>query len=123
MAAAVEANHDDRGIVFPRSIAPFEVVVIGVNMHNNDEVSSQAGQLYDQLMELGIDTLLDDRDEGPGAKFADADLIGIPVRAVVSPRSLKNGGIEIKHRRQPPSDSTICSPTGAVAAICETLSS
>ncbi len=123
LAAAVEANHDDRGIVFPRSIAPFEVVVIGVNMHNNDEVSTQAEQLYRRLNEAGVDTLLDDREEGPGAKFADADLIGIPVRAVVSPRSLKNGGIEVKHRRQPPSESAIHSPTDAVAAICEALSS
>ena len=122
LAAAVEANHDDRGIVFPRSIAPFEVVVIGVNMHNNDEVASQAERLYEQLNEKGIDTLFDDRDEGPGAKFADADLIGIPVRAVVSPRSLSNGGIEVKHRRQPPSESSIHSPEKAVAAIYEALS-
>ena len=122
LAAAVEANHDDRGIVFPRSIAPFEVVVIGVNMHNNDDVSSQAEVLYDQLREMGIDALLDDREEGPGAKFADADLIGVPVRAVISPRSLKNGGIEIKHRRQPPSKSAIYSPNDALEAICEAIS-
>ncbi len=122
LAAAVEANYDDRGIIFPRSIAPFEVVVIGVNMHNNDDVSSQAEKLYGQLKEMGIDTLLDDREEGPGAKFADADLIGMPVRAVVSPRSVKNGGIEIKHRRQPPSESAIYSSSDAVAAICEMLS-
>ena len=118
----MEANHDDRGIVFPRSIAPFEVVVIGVNMHNNDEVASQAERLYEQLNEKGIDTLFDDRDEGPGAKFADADLIGIPVRAVVSPRSLSNGGVEVKHRRQPPSESSIHSPENAVEAIYEALS-
>ena len=122
LAAAVEANHDDRGIVFPRSIAPFEVVVIGVNMNDNEDVSTQAEQLYGQLQKMGIDALLDDREDGPGAKFADADLIGIPVRAVVSPRSLKNGGIEIKHRRQPPTESAIHSPTDAVAAICEALS-
>ncbi len=123
LAAAVEANHDDRGIVFPRSIAPFEVVVIGVNMHNNEDVSSHAEQLYGQLTKMGIDVLLDDREEGPGAKFADADLIGMPVRAVVSPRSLKNGGIEIKHRRQSPSEAAVFSPTDAVAVIQKALSS
>ena len=117
LAAAVEANHDDRGIVFPRSIAPFEVVVIGVNMHNNDEVREQAESLYKQLASIGIDVLLDDREEGPGAKFADADLIGMPVRAVVSPRSIKNGGIEVKHRRQPPSESVILASSVVVEAI------
>lgn len=121
LAAAVEANHDDRGIVFPRSIAPFDVVIVGVNMHNNDEVSAQAEKLYRQLTDSGIDTLLDDRDEGPGAKFADADLIGMPLRAVVSPRSLKNGGVEVKHRKQPPSESAIHSPSDAVAAIHQAL--
>ena len=121
LAAAVEANHDDRGIVFPRSIAPFDVVIVGVNMHNNDEVSVQAEKLYQQLTESGIDTLLDDRDEGPGAKFADADLIGMPLRAVVSPRSLQNGGVEVKHRKQPPSESAIHSLSDAVAEIRQAL--
>ena len=123
LAAAIEANHDDRGIVFPRSIAPFEVVVIGVNMHNNDEVRNEAESLYRQLSDAGIDTLLDDRAEGPGAKFADADLIGMPVRAVVSPRSLKSGGIEVKHRRQPPSDAAVFAPGDAVDAVISCLSS
>ena len=121
LAAAVEANHDDRGIVFPGSIAPFEVVIVGVNMHNDDEVSAQAEILYRQLTESGIDTLLDDRSEGPGAKFADADLIGVPVRAVVSPRSLRNGGVEVKHRKQPPSESSIHSSSDVAAAIREAL--
>ena len=123
LAAAIEANHDDRGIVFPRSIAPFEVVVIGVNMHNNDEVRNEAESLYQQLSDARIDTLLDDRAEGPGAKFADADLIGMPVRAVVSPRSLKSGGIEVKHRRQPPSDAAVFAPGDAVDAVISCLSS
>ncbi len=123
LAAAIEANHDDRGIVFPRSIAPFEVVVIGVNMHNNDEVRNEAESLYRQLSDAGIDTLLDDRAEGPGAKFADADLIGMPARAVVSPRSLKSGGIEVKHRRQPPLDAAVFAPGDAVDAVISCLSS
>ena len=107
LAAAVEANHDDRGMTLPRSIAPFDVVIVAVNMHNNDEVRQLAETLYTELQESGIDTLLDDRQEAPGAKFADADLIGMPVRVVVSPRSIQNGGVEIKHRLAAPSDAAI----------------
>ena len=117
LAAAVEANHDERGMMLPKSIAPFEVVLVGVNLNNNDEVRETAESLYGQLTEAGIDTLFDDRDEAAGVKFADADLIGMPVRAVVSPRSIQNGGIEVKHRKQAPSDSRICSVSEAVDAI------
>ncbi len=117
LAAAVEANHDDRGMMLPRSIAPFEVVLIGVNMHNNEEVRQNAESLYRQFTQAGIDTLLDDRAEGPGAKFADADLIGMPMRVVVSPRSLQSGGVEIKHRSQAPSEAAICSLTTALDEV------
>ncbi|MCY4476250.1 MAG: proline--tRNA ligase [Chloroflexi bacterium] len=117
LAAAVEANHDDRGMTLPRSIAPFEVVVVGVNMHNNDEVRELAESLYQQLNDVGVDTLLDDRVEAPGAKFADADLIGMPVRVVVSPRSIQNGGVEVKHRKAAPSESTIHAVDEAVSAV------
>ncbi len=122
LAAAIEANHDERGITFPKSIAPFEVVVVGVNMHNNDEVAAHAETLYQRLLEVGVDTLLDDRQESPGAKFADADLIGIPVRAVVSTRSLRYGGIEVKHRRQALSEAVVHSPEAVVEAIIDALS-
>ena len=117
LAAAVEANHDDRGMTLPRSIAPFEVVIVAVNMHNNDEVRALAETLYAELQESGIDTLLDDRQEGPGAKFADADLIGMPVRVVVSPRSIQNGGVEVKHRLAAPSDAVIHPTDQAFEAI------
>ncbi|MXZ02160.1 MAG: proline--tRNA ligase, partial [Chloroflexi bacterium] len=122
LAAAVEANHDDRGMMLPRSISPFEVVVVGVNLHNNQEVRETAETLYRRLSDAGIDTLFDDREEAPGVKFADADLIGMPVRAVVSPRSIQNGGIEVKHRKQSPSDSRVCAVDEAVGAITELLS-
>ncbi len=122
LAAAVEANHDDRGMMLPKSIAPFEVVLVGVNLHNNEEVRETAEFLYTQLTEAGIDTLFDDREEAPGVKFADADLIGMPVRAVVSPRSIQNGGIEVKHRKQAPSDSRVCATDEAIGAITELLS-
>ena len=121
LAAAVEANHDDRGMTLPRSIAPFQVVIVAVNMHNNDEVRELAESLTQQLNSAGIDTLLDDRDEAPGAKFADADLIGMPVRVVVSPRSIQNGGVEIKHRHDDPKDSTIHAPEQAFDVIQSAL--
>ena len=123
LAAAVEANHDDRGMTLPRSIAPFEVVVVAVNMHNNDEVRELAESLYRQLNDVGIETLLDDRVEAPGAKFADADLIGMPVRVVVSPRSIQNGGVEVKHRKAARSDSTIHAADQAVSAVQAILNS
>ena len=123
LAAAVEANHDDRGMTLPRSIAPFEVVVVAVNMHNNDEVRELAESLYRQLNDVGIETLLDDRVEAPGAKFADADLIGMPVRVVVSPRSIQNGGVEVKHRKAARSDSTIHAADQAVLAVQAILNS
>ena len=121
LAAAIEANHDDRGMTLPRSIAPFQVVVVAVNMHNNYEVRELAESLTEQLNSAGIDTLLDDRDEAPGAKFADADLIGMPVRVVVSPRSIQNGGVEIKHRHDDPKDSTIHAPEQAFDVIQSAL--
>ena len=123
LAAAVEANHDDRGMTLPRSIAPFEVVVVAVNMHNNDEVRELAESLYRQLNDVGIETLLDDRVEAPGAKFADADLIGMPVRVVVSPRSIQNGGVEVKHRKAARSDSTIHAADQAISAVQAILNS
>ncbi len=123
LAAAVEANHDDRGMTLPRSIAPFEVVIVAVNMHNNEDVRDLAEALVEQLQNAGIDTLLDDRDEAPGAKFADADLIGMPVRVVVSPRSIQNGGVEVKHRLTDPKDSTIHTADQALAVIHAALES
>lgn len=123
LAAAVEANHDDRGMTLPRSIAPFEVVIVAVNIHNNDQVRDLSESLATQLEAKGVATLLDDRAEAPGAKFADADLIGIPVRVVVSPRSIQNGGVEIKHRLADPKNSTIHAFDDAIGAILNTLES
>ncbi len=107
LAAAVEANHDERGTMLPRSIAPFEVGIVAVNFRNNDEVRATAEAIYSQLDEAGFEVLFDDRDEAAGVKFADADLVGMPVRVVVSPRSLQSGGVEIKARSQAPSEAVI----------------
>ncbi len=98
LAAAIEANNDDKGMLLPRAIAPFEVYLAGLNLEDA-AVRTAADRLYQDLEAAGIEVLFDDRDEGPGVKFADADLIGPPVRAVVSKRSLQAGGIEIKRRR------------------------
>ncbi len=99
LAAAVEANHDDSGMMLPRAIAPYEVYLVGLNIED-DETRSKADSLYEILRKGGVEVLYDDRDEPPGVKFNDADLIGVPLRAVVSRRSLKAGGVELKARAE-----------------------
>ena len=100
LAAAVEQNHDDKGMVFPGPIAPYQVHLVGLNL-NDEAVSQAAEELYQELWDQGIETLFDDRvDHAPGVKFNDADLIGLPIRLVVSPRNLANGTVEIKGRTE-----------------------
>jgi prolyl-tRNA synthetase len=99
VAAAIEQNHDDKGIIWPDSIAPFQIAIVPMNMQKSVEVSDQSIALYQQLTELGYDVLLDDRNERPGVKFADMELIGIPHRIVVGDRGLKEGKLEYKGRR------------------------
>jgi prolyl-tRNA synthetase len=97
-AAAIEQNHDERGIVFPRPIAPFEACLVPLGMHKNPAVREAAEKLYAELLAAGIDVLLEDRDERPGVLFADMDLLGIPHRLVLSERGLAAGTIEYKGR-------------------------
>ena len=97
LAAAIEQNHDEAGMVLPASIAPFEVLLTALNVRNTD-VAEEAGALYDEMRAAGLDVLYDDREESAGVKFNDADLLGLPVRVVVSPRNLKNGEVEVKPR-------------------------
>ena len=97
LAAAVEANHDDFGMVLPQAIAPYEVYLAGLNL-NDADIAGKAEQLYQQLLDAGYDVLFDDRDAPPGVKFKDADLLGIPARVVISSRSLEGGGVEVKSR-------------------------
>jgi prolyl-tRNA synthetase len=97
MAAAVEQNHDDKGILWPVSLAPFEVIIVTVK--NDDHASTEAAsRLHDELEAAGIDVILDDRDERAGVKFNDADLLGIPLRVTIGPRGLASGMIEVKMR-------------------------
>jgi prolyl-tRNA synthetase len=98
-AAAIEQNHDARGIIFPRAIAPFELAVAPIGFGKSTQVRETAERLYRELQDAGIDVLLDDRDERPGVMFADLELIGIPHRVVVGERGLKSGQVEYQGRR------------------------
>jgi prolyl-tRNA synthetase len=105
VAAAIEQNHDERGIVFPRPIAPFEVSLVPIGYHKSAAVRAAADRLHEELAAAGIDVLMDDRGERPGVLFADMDLIGIPHRVVLSERGLAAGNAEYKGRRdQKPRD-------------------
>ncbi len=101
VAAAIEQNYDQRGILWPDALAPFQVVIVPMKMESSEEVRNAAEQLYQQLQAQGIEVLLDDRDKkvSPGVKFADMDLIGIPHRVVISDRGLADGQLEYKYRR------------------------
>ena len=99
VAAAIEQNHDDRGIIWPEPLAPWQVIIIPINAHRSEAVAQEAESLYQTLLGAGIEVLLDDRDARPGAKFADAELIGIPHRVVIGDRALKQGHLEYQHRR------------------------
>ena len=123
LAAAVEANHDGKGMMLPSAIAPFEVALVPLGMASSPEVRSAAETLHDDLSGADIEVLMDDRDEGPGAKFADADLIGFPVRLVVSPRSLEGGGVEIKMRSDPASAAVVVPVSDVVARVKSVLRS
>jgi prolyl-tRNA synthetase len=98
-AAAIEQNHDERGIVFPRPIAPFEVCLVPIGYHKAAAVREAADRLYAELAAAGVDVLLEDRDERPGVLFADMDLLGIPHRLVLSERGLAAGSAEYKARQ------------------------
>ncbi|MBA2675417.1 proline--tRNA ligase [Ramlibacter sp.] len=98
-AAAIEQNHDERGIIWPDAIAPFTVVVCPIGMDRSAEVKAAAEKLHAELAGAGVDVILDDRGERPGAMFADWELIGVPHRVVISDRGLKEGQLEYQHRR------------------------
>ena len=98
-AAAIEQNHDERGIIWPDAIAPFTVVVCPIGMDRSPEVKAAADNLYMQLLDAGVDVILDDRGERPGAMFADWELIGVPHRITIGDRGLKAGDVEYQHRR------------------------
>ena len=99
VGAAIEQNHDDKGIIWPEPLAPFDVILVPINMHRSDALREAAEALYAELQDMGLEVLFDDRDARPGVKFADAELIGIPHRLVISDRGLEAGELEYRHRR------------------------
>jgi prolyl-tRNA synthetase len=99
VGAAIEQNHDDNGIIWPAPLAPFDVVIVPINQQRSETVRVAAEQLYAELQAAGFEVLYDDRDARPGVKFADAELVGIPHRLVVSERGLEAGELEYRHRR------------------------
>ena len=103
MAAAIEQNHDDKGIIWPMAIAPYHVYLCPL-YREGTEVSTIAEKLYIELTENGIEVLIDDRAESPGVKFNDADLLGIPIRITISPRSLEKSSVELKKRSEKDSE-------------------
>ena len=114
LGAAIEQNHDARGILWPASIAPFSVVLCPIGYERNAEVRAAADRLHDELATMGIDVMLDDRGERPGAMFADWELIGVPQRVVLSERGLKEGQLEVQGRRDAQADRV---PLAEVAAF------
>lgn len=114
LAAAVESSHDDSGMILPQSIAPYDVYLAALNL-DDAYISNESDLLYESLLDAGYDVLFDDRDAPPGVKFKDADLFGIPVRVVISARSLDNGGVEVKARTN--KDVEIVAQSDVLAAV------
>jgi prolyl-tRNA synthetase len=98
-AAAIEQNHDERGIIWPDALAPFTVVVCPIGMDRSEAVKQEAERIYQELLAAGVDVILDDRGERPGAMFADWELIGVPHRITIGDKGLKDGVVEYQHRR------------------------
>ena len=100
VAAAIEQNHDDKGIIWPESIAPYSIALVALKYEKSAEVQKQADILYETLTQAGYEVILDDRAKvSPGAKMADMELMGIPHRIVISDRGIKAGTLEYKGRR------------------------
>ena len=98
IAAAAEVHRDDAGLAWPASIAPYDVHMVGIGLDRDEAARADADALYDALHEAGLDVIFDDRDERPGVKFNDADLIGVPLRLTVSSRNFAAGIVELKIR-------------------------
>jgi len=119
LGAAIEQNHDARGIIWPSAIAPFEVVICPVGLDRSEAVRTAAFSLYADLREAGIDVILDDRGERPGAMFADWELIGVPLRITVGERGLKEGRVELQGRRD--TEARMLAPAEVCAALAGLL--
>ena len=98
VAAAIEQNHDKDGIVWPTPISPFDICIVPIGLSRSTAVAKAAEEIYTSLADIGLDVLLDDRNERPGVMFAEMDLIGIPHRLVISERGLQTGTVEYRNR-------------------------
>ena len=98
VAACIEQNNDENGIVWPMPLAPYQVIITPVNI-NEDEIMKAAENIYASMLNCGIEVILDDRDERAGVKFKDADLIGIPLRIIIGQKNLVQGNVELKIRK------------------------
>jgi prolyl-tRNA synthetase len=120
VAAAIEQNHDANGIIWPAAMAPFSVVLIPLGMEKSETVAAAAQALYADLKAAGINVAMDDRKERPGVKFADCELIGIPLRVTIGERSLNEGVVEVQGRRD--SEATNVTIDAAVAYVVDAVS-
>jgi prolyl-tRNA synthetase len=116
LAAVVEANHDEKGILWPQELAPYQAHLVALGVDRPD-VPQAAGRLYDELRAAGIAVLYDDREESPGVKFNDADLLGMPLRLTVSARTLAQDSVELKRRAE--SQSKLVPLADALGAVQE----
>ena len=98
VAAAIEQQNDDKGIIFPSSISPFEIILTPIGYHKSDQVNKSTNDIYSQLIENGFDVLLDDRGLRPGVMFSESELLGIPHRITISEKTLAEDKVEYKHR-------------------------
>ncbi|KAF0107400.1 MAG: prolyl-tRNA synthetase [Anaerolineaceae bacterium] len=119
LACVAEEHHDEHGLVWPVTVAPFQVHLVLLRGKGTPQAEETADSLYADLQAAGIEVLYDDRDESPGVKFNDADLIGCPIRLTVSERALGQGGVEMKLRREP--DKTVLPLDAAVAGTRSAL--
>jgi len=120
VAAAIEQNHDDNGIIWPGAMAPFSVVLIPLGMDKSETVAAAAEAMYSDLKAAGVNVAMDDRKERPGVKFADCELMGIPLRVTIGERSLNEGVVEVQGRRD--SEATNIAIASAVAFVAEAVS-
>ena len=119
VAAAIEQNHDDNGIIWPAAMAPFDVAIVPLGMDKSDAVRETTEQLYDACGNAGLSVLLDDRSERPGVKFAEMELLGMPLRVTVGERSLAEGHLELTQRRN--DETEMISPTDIIGRLQQLL--
>jgi prolyl-tRNA synthetase len=117
VAASIEQNHDENGVIWPLPLAPFHCAVVAINAQKDESVMAAAQDIHDRLEAAGVEVLLDDRDERPGFKFKDHDLIGIPLRIVVGGKNLAEGKVEYKHRAG--GDVQLVAPDQAIDAVIQ----